>query len=873
MMAPSSPPSSIDTPSFEPNIPPWNLPPEYVSMKSVLASLSRKMKRPPTLDDIIIPELDFSSPISSLMKVGTSRSHVQAEHSDGAKALVKGELGLQEYIRWLAILWRVYSALELSLSEHATNPVLAPTYAPEALDRAPALARDIIFLLDLLPSKPKQTIELQPPEDAPLPPFPIPDFMMPVFTLTPPPLATYITHLRDLALTSEDAPLLLAHSYVRYLGDLSGGQIIASRIRKAYDLHGDQGLAFYKFEMMGDYEPMKIHQMKEWFREAMNSGVQNDEVLKERLVKEANLAFALNVHLFALIQTSNNALVLSSPGTSAVAIPKVNAQGQPLRYYEIQQMERDAKFRAKKEKEALLPPITWKDRIERFSLFMLAVGVTLGFSKYGWPWMLREIVPRVRDIADERGWMDHTLVAKLLAEDGLLAAPVPGIGEDSAINSAGAFAKDGVKRYYDKAASYVDQLRRTAGSTASSVTSAASETYSQASTSISQVVQEATRAIEESLPTASEEVDDDIFAEFHGAYTQVSQAVDSATEVVKSATESVKEAIPTMPPKEEIVENLMTHMEPVEEAISTVAVPPAQEIFDQVRTPVEAVKTAIPTPSIPPVERIVEQVTTQVESVIEAIPTPSIPPVEQIIQQVTTPVESVMDAIPTPSIPPVEQIIEQVTTPVESVIDAIPTLSVPPFDQIVEQMSTQVESVKEAIPTSSSIPSAEEIVDQATTWVEAVKEAIPTPSISEVKEMVEPVTSQYSSVTEAVKDYATGVVTGASEVIQTTAATVDAAEPVAESVHTEDAAAEPEETPIVSTTADSTPIEPSIPPTTLAPGSDATAITSQDATDQPDKAGVPHPVPVVEVEEHRTDRDPIETGSRAQEPVIMRDEL
>lgn len=172
------------------------------------------------------------------------------------------------------------SALELSLSEHARHPALASTYHPQTFARAPALARDINFLLSRIPSLPMPRHKLQPPEDAPLPPFPVPDFLMPVFTLTPPPLATYITHLRDLAMSSKDAPLLLAHSYVRYLGDLSGGQYIATKTRTAFSLQGDEGLEFYKFDMTGDDGPMRIHQMKEWFREGMNSGIQNDEELK-----------------------------------------------------------------------------------------------------------------------------------------------------------------------------------------------------------------------------------------------------------------------------------------------------------------------------------------------------------------------------------------------------------------------------------------------------------------------------------------------------------------------------------------------------------------------------------------------------------------
>lgn len=50
----------------------------------------------------------MESPISTLLRIGTRRAHVQAENSDGAAGLIKGELEMKEYVRWLVILWRVY---------------------------------------------------------------------------------------------------------------------------------------------------------------------------------------------------------------------------------------------------------------------------------------------------------------------------------------------------------------------------------------------------------------------------------------------------------------------------------------------------------------------------------------------------------------------------------------------------------------------------------------------------------------------------------------------------------------------------------------------------------------------------------------------
>lgn len=47
-----------------------------------------------------------------------------------------------------------------------------------------------------------------------------------------------------------EAYLLLAHAYVRYMGDLNGGQQIKERVAQAYQLEpgSDDGLRFYRFE-------------------------------------------------------------------------------------------------------------------------------------------------------------------------------------------------------------------------------------------------------------------------------------------------------------------------------------------------------------------------------------------------------------------------------------------------------------------------------------------------------------------------------------------------------------------------------------------------------------------------------------------------
>ena len=125
----------------------------------------------------------------------------------------------------------LFSAIETALEKHATHPSLEPTYNPALLARAPALASDISYLLQVDERTWKShRIHLQ------------------LMSRSPTPLLNYVRRIEELS-QSSDPSALLAHSYVRYLGDLSGGQTIRHTIAKAYGLDEAAGLgiSFYAF--------------------------------------------------------------------------------------------------------------------------------------------------------------------------------------------------------------------------------------------------------------------------------------------------------------------------------------------------------------------------------------------------------------------------------------------------------------------------------------------------------------------------------------------------------------------------------------------------------------------------------------------------
>ncbi|VDB88519.1 unnamed protein product [Peniophora sp. CBMAI 1063] len=232
---------------------------------------------------------DLSLPIADLLRQGTAQAHHSAETSSGAGWLTRGELDREEYVRFLIMLYHVYHSLEQALERHSTNNVLAPTYNPTLLSRAPALLSDIAHLLDV----------------------PLADVQQhTVFASTvaspPPAMSAYAGRIASLSASREPAPLL-AHAYVRYLGDLSGGQVIRRRVARAYGLEEDNGagVSFYEFGKLGGGGSASIGDMKkikEWYREGMNAGVGDDRDLKVMILAEANKAFEFNNGLFASLK-------------------------------------------------------------------------------------------------------------------------------------------------------------------------------------------------------------------------------------------------------------------------------------------------------------------------------------------------------------------------------------------------------------------------------------------------------------------------------------------------------------------------------------------------------------------------------------------
>lgn len=220
--------------------------------------------------------LDEPDPgLAARLRDGTLEAHRAAERGPFIRAFFGARrattatgsttpsLNRLNYRDYLVALWAVYTALEAGLERHREHPIAGPLALPY-LYRAPAIAADL------------QTLFATTPEQ-----------QRPV-----PAARAYADHLQ--ALADHDPALLVAHAYTRYLGDLSGGQLLRGAAARIVDIPTDgPGLAFYDFPQIPDLQVCKAD------LRARLDALPLAPAEVTALVAEARSAFARNAAVFA----------------------------------------------------------------------------------------------------------------------------------------------------------------------------------------------------------------------------------------------------------------------------------------------------------------------------------------------------------------------------------------------------------------------------------------------------------------------------------------------------------------------------------------------------------------------------------------------
>ena len=194
------------------------------------------------------------------LKEGTKVSHSAAENTKFVSSFLKGVVSRDNYKQLTANFYFVYRAMEEEIEKLDDFPL-----HDKLLNRTNKLEQDLRYYYGVMwrdKIKPSQSTK------------------------------NYVKRIQVIA--QQTPYLLVAHHYTRYMGDLSGGQILASITKKALNLT-TEGLKFYEFDIPNTKE------YKDKYRQTLND-LNMSEVQTSMLIDEANYAFKLNMLLFDELQ-------------------------------------------------------------------------------------------------------------------------------------------------------------------------------------------------------------------------------------------------------------------------------------------------------------------------------------------------------------------------------------------------------------------------------------------------------------------------------------------------------------------------------------------------------------------------------------------
>ncbi len=203
----------------------------------------------------------MSNNLAIKLRAGTQQAHAAIENIGFMKCFVKGVVDRNCFAKFLSNLYFVYSELEAALETNKNHPCISVLYFRE-LNRKANLEKDLEFYYgsgwrnQIKPLAPAQN---------------------------------YISRIREVSASYPE--LLIAHAYTRYMGDLSGGQMLQKVVQSTLNLEGYQGTSFYNFEEIPDKTAFKNK-----YRQALNT-IAIDDTTADRIVAEANYSFHFNMQM------------------------------------------------------------------------------------------------------------------------------------------------------------------------------------------------------------------------------------------------------------------------------------------------------------------------------------------------------------------------------------------------------------------------------------------------------------------------------------------------------------------------------------------------------------------------------------------------
>ncbi len=221
------------------------------------------------------------TPFSEVLRRRTQRSHGNPAGSGFLRDLLGGrDVDVADHADLLGQYAFVYDALERAAERMADHPVAAP-FVTSQLTRMPAIRADLEYLIG-------------------------PDWSELVCPL--PATTAYVRRLNEVAATWPGG--FVAHHYTRYLGDVSGGQLIGRLLGERFGFETN-GVLFYIFDQVADPSGFE-----ETYRAQLDAAPWSAEE-QERVIAEVELAAALDRGLLAGLDARRG----PNAGPTAVPVP------------------------------------------------------------------------------------------------------------------------------------------------------------------------------------------------------------------------------------------------------------------------------------------------------------------------------------------------------------------------------------------------------------------------------------------------------------------------------------------------------------------------------------------------------------------------
>ena len=204
----------------------------------------------------------MGSNLATRLREETKNAHSMIENIGFVKCFLKGVVEKNSYRKLVSTLYFVYSEMEEQMRSHQDHLILSRIYFP-LLNRHSSLAQDLNFFYGVEWQK---------------------------LVVASPAAKAYVKRIQEVSSTEPE--LLIAHVYTRYMGDLSGGQILKGIAQRSLNLSAGKGLSFFEFRDIKDTK-----QFKAMYRQRLNE-LSLSKTMADRIVDEANTAFKMNMKVF-----------------------------------------------------------------------------------------------------------------------------------------------------------------------------------------------------------------------------------------------------------------------------------------------------------------------------------------------------------------------------------------------------------------------------------------------------------------------------------------------------------------------------------------------------------------------------------------------